>query len=100
MPYQEWQHSDYNKKQSCQNCHMPQVAEEVPITALYGREARRHAPPRLHRWQLPLAELLNEHREELDVAAQPEESQAAVNRTSEFLRTQSAKVEVARPAED
>jgi hypothetical protein len=94
MPYQEWQHSDYNKKQSCQSCHMPQVSEAVPVTALYG-------PNRvgMHRHvfiggNFLLQGLLNEHREELDVAAQPEELQAAVNRTSEFLRTQSAKVEL------
>jgi hypothetical protein len=94
MPYQEWQHSDYNKKQSCQNCHMPQVAEEMPITALYG-------PNRvgMHRHvfiggNFLLQSLLNEHRDQLDVAAQPEELREAVNRTSEFLRTQSAKVEV------
>ena len=94
MPYQEWQHSDFYKKQSCQNCHMPQVSEAVAITALYG-------PKRVGMHQhvfiggnFFLQGLLNEHREELDVAAQPEELQAAVNRTSEFLRTQSAKVEL------
>ena len=100
MPYQEWQHSDYNKKQSCQSCHMPQVAEEVPITALYGVKRvgmRRHV---FIGGNFLLQSLLNEHREELDVAAQPEELQDAVNRTSEFLRTQSAKVEVRGSAED
>jgi len=94
MPYQEWQHSDYNKKQSCQNCHMPQVAEEVPITALYGVKRigmRRHV---FIGGNFLLQSLLNEHRSELDVAAQPEELDAAVKRTSEFLQTQSAKVEL------
>jgi len=94
MPYQEWQHSDYNKKQSCQNCHMPQVAEEVPITSLYGVKRvgmHRHV---FIGGNFLLQSLLNEHRRELDVAAQPEELQAAIDRTSEFLRTQSAKLEV------
>lgn len=94
MPYQEWQHSDYNKKQSCQSCHMPQVNEEVPITALYGVKRvgmHRHV---FIGGNFFLQGLLNEHREELDVAAPPEELQAAVNRTSAFLRTQSAKVEL------
>jgi len=94
MPYQEWQHSDYNKKQSCQSCHMPQVAEEVPITALYGVKRvgmHRHV---FIGGNFFLQGLLNEHQEELDVAAQPEELQDAVNRTSEFLRTKSAKVEL------
>jgi hypothetical protein len=94
MPYQEWQHSDYNKKQSCQSCHMPVVAEEMPITALYGVKRvgmHRHV---FIGGNFLLQNLLNEHRTELDVAAQPEELQAAADRTSEFLRTQSAKVEV------
>jgi len=94
MPYQEWLHSDFNKKQSCQNCHMPQVAEEVPITAVYGPKRtsmRRHV---FIGGNFLLPALLNEHREELDTAAQPEELDAAVKRTSEFLRTQSAKLEV------
>ena len=94
MPFQEWQHSDYNKKQSCQSCHMPQVAEEVPITSLYGPKRvgmRRHV---FIGGNFLLQSLLNDHRQELDVAAQPEELQAAVDRTSEFLRTQSAKLEL------
>lgn len=94
MPYQEWQHSDYNKKQSCQNCHMPAVEGEMPITALYGVKRvgmHRHV---FIGGNFFLQNLLNEHHDELDVAAQPDQLQAAVNRTSEFLRTQSAKVEV------
>src|SRR5947209_14125940 len=32
MPYQEWQHSEYNNTaQTCQYCHMPEVKEPVAI---------------------------------------------------------------------
>jgi hypothetical protein len=94
MPYQEWQHSDYNKKQSCQNCHMPQVAEEMPITSIYGVKRvgmHRHV---FIGGNFLLPGMLNEHREELDTAAPSEELRAAADRTSEFLRTQSARLEV------
>ena len=37
MPYFEWLHSDYREEQSCQSCHMPAVAGEVPITAVLGK---------------------------------------------------------------
>ena len=48
VPYQEWQHSDYKDKQSCQSCHMPIVNEPVPITRVLGvpREGvSRHVLP-------------------------------------------------------
>ncbi|MGH9662285.1 MAG: hypothetical protein ACRD96_27290, partial [Bryobacteraceae bacterium] len=36
VPYQEWRHSEFRDKQSCQDCHMPVVKEEVPITKVMG----------------------------------------------------------------
>jgi len=40
MPFQEWQHSDYATKQTCQDCHMPVVNESVPVTACTVSHAR------------------------------------------------------------
>ena len=94
MPYLEWQHSDFEKKQTCQQCHMPEVKEPTPVTALYGpmREgARRHVFVGAN---FLLAELLNDHRDDLAVAALPEELKAANARTREFLQTQAAKVTI------
>jgi hypothetical protein len=92
MPYLEWLHSDYRNKQTCQECHMPEVAGAVPVTAIYGPKREG-----MHRHvfvggNFLMEQMLNEHRKDLDVAAQPEELQAAVDRTSEFLRSQSARV--------
>src|SRR5438309_1254325 len=36
MPYLEWLHSDYPNKSTCQSCHMPEVHEAVPVTAVLG----------------------------------------------------------------
>jgi hypothetical protein len=94
MPYQEWKHSSFEGKQTCQQCHMPEVKEPTPITALYGpmREgARRHVFVGAN---FLMASFLNDHRKDLGTEALPEELIAANARTKEFLQTQAAKVEI------
>ncbi|MDQ1404499.1 MAG: hypothetical protein QOG55_128 [Acidobacteriaceae bacterium] len=94
VPFQEWQHSDYWTTQTCQDCHMPRVDEAVAVTALYG-------PPRegMHRHvfvgsNFVMEGMLQDHRDELATAALPEELDAAMKRTAEFLKTQAAKVTI------
>jgi hypothetical protein len=94
MPYQEWQHSDFEKKQTCQQCHMPEVKDSTPVTALYGqmREgARRHVFVGAN---FVIEGMLKDHREDLAVEAQSEELEAASTRTREFLQTQAARVTI------
>jgi hypothetical protein len=94
MPFQEWQHSDYAAKRTCQSCHMPEVNEPVAITALYGQ-------PRagMHRHvfvggDFIMEEMLQNHRQDLAVEALPQELDAQVKRTEEFLQTQAAKLSI------
>lgn len=94
MPYQEWLHSDYRDKRTCQSCHMPEVQEAVLITALYGS-------PRMgmHRHEFIggnffVQRILNGHREELGVDALAPELSSAADRTANFLQTQSARVSI------
>lgn len=75
---------------------MPVVNEAVPVTALYG-------PPRegMHRHvfvgsNFVMERMLQDHRDELATAALPEEMDAAIKRTTEFLKTQAAKVAITR----
>jgi hypothetical protein len=97
VPFQEWQHSEYSEgetRQTCQQCHMPRVDEAVAITALYGQPREG-----MHRHVFVGANflmqgMLQEHRDELATAAGPEELNAAVMRTTEFLQTKSAKVTI------
>ncbi len=94
MPFLEWQHSDYAEKQTCQSCHMPEVKEPVAITALYGqlREGmHRHV---FVGGNFVMQEMLQDHRQELATEAIPEELDAAVQRTRDFLMTQSARVTI------
>jgi hypothetical protein len=94
MPYQEWQHSDYANKETCQQCHMPEVKGPTPVTVLYGpmRDgARRHVFVGAN---FVMEGMLQDHRDELKTVALPEEMTAAMARTKEFLRTQAAKVTI------
>ena len=96
MPYQEWLHSDFATKQTCQECHMPEVKEPTPVTALYGpmRDgARRHVFVGAN---FVMDAMLKEHRQDLAVEALPEELEAANLRTKEFLQTQAARVTIER----
>lgn len=95
MPFQEWQHSDYNNtQQTCQYCHMPEVKEPIAITALYGQPREG-----MHRHvfvggDFIMEGMLRDHRDDLKTAALPEELDAAMKRTTDFLQTQSARVTV------
>jgi cytochrome c553 len=97
MPYIEWQHSDYRDKQTCQECHMPVVKEPVAVAQLL-------ADPRdgVHRHTFTganflMQDMLNAHRQELGVAARPDELTDASARTTTFLQSQAARVTVGTP---
>ena len=94
VPFQEWQHSDYANKTSCQSCHMPEVQEDAPITAVLG--VARHGV-RQHTFigaNFFMLNLLNLHRNDLSVAAMPAELTAEAQRTEDFLRTQAARLTI------
>jgi hypothetical protein len=95
MPFLEWQHSDYYNRESCQSCHMPEVTEPTRVTAVFGPEREG-----MHRHvfvggNVLLENVLNEHRDELDVQALPDELKDAVERTTDFLKTRSARLNIA-----
>ena len=94
MPYPEWLHSDYRNKQSCQDCHMPEIKEPVQVARVLG-ELREGA--RLHSFvggNFFMLNMLNRYRGELSVSALPPELQNGVEATLEFLRTRTASVAI------
>jgi len=94
MPYQEWLHSSYPAKNTCQSCHMPEVHQQVPVTAVLGvpREGmHRHVFVAANFFML---RMLNQYRQDLDVEALPQELSAASDGTVEFLQSQSARVSI------
>jgi hypothetical protein len=92
MPYPEWLHSDYVKKQTCQDCHMTAVAEPVAVTAVFGplrQGMRRHV---FVGGNFLMEEMLTDYHGDLHVAAQPHLLELAQERTRKFLQTQAARV--------
>jgi hypothetical protein len=94
MVYQEWLHSDFKDKQSCQSCHMPVIEEDVPITRVLGLPrtgAARHVFVASNFFML---RMLNRFRDELSVSALPTEMTESVDRTVAFLGSQTARVSI------
>ena len=94
MPYLEWLHSDYPSRQTCQECHMPEVKEAVRRGRGLRAASRRHAPAYLCGSQRADGAHLNDHREELGVEALPQELAAAHAQTSAFLEKSTARVSI------
>ena len=97
-PFLEWQASSYadggEGEQSCQDCHMPEVGEDIPVTRVLGRarpEVSRHV---FRGGNFFMLRMLNRYRDELGVIALPQEMELAANRTADHLRTATATVEI------
>jgi hypothetical protein len=95
VPYQEWLHSDFKDKQSCQSCHMPTVKEDVPIASVLGEPRAGMARHTFVGGNFFMQRLLNRFRHELGVIAQPQEFESAANRTIAHLQTEAARVALA-----
>jgi hypothetical protein len=93
VPYQEWLHSDFKGTQSCQSCHMPVAKEPVPVTRVFGepRDLSRHVFVAANFF---MQRMLNRYREDLHVAALPQELTAAADLTERYLGTQSARLSI------
>src|SRR4030095_7740284 len=94
MPYQEWLQSDFKENQSCQNCHMPVVEEMVRVTNTMGRYREGMARHTFVGGNFFMQRMLNKYRDELGVAALPEEFEAAATRTVEQLRSKTAQIAI------
>jgi hypothetical protein len=96
VPYQEWLHSEYREKQSCQSCHMPLVEEKVPIAKVLGKPREGFSRHDFIGANFFMQRMLNRYRNELSVAALPQELAAAAERTVEHLQSKSASIRIER----
>jgi hypothetical protein len=94
VPYQEWLHSDYKDKQSCQSCHMPVVEQDVPITKVFGEPRPGFSRHTFVGGNFFMQRLLNQHRGDLGIPALPTEMEAAATRTIAHLQSEAAKIEI------
>jgi|JI10StandDraft_1071094.scaffolds.fasta_scaffold48163_5 hypothetical protein len=91
-PYLEWQQSAYKDTQSCQSCHMPAVAGEVPLTQVLGQPREGVSRHTFLGGNFFMMKLLNRYRADLGVQATPREMDAAVTRTIRHLQEDTARV--------
>jgi hypothetical protein len=94
VPYLEWLHSDYRDKQTCQDCHMPEVKEPTPIAKVLGIPRQG-----LHRHVFVgdnffMQNMLNRYRDDLSVGALPQELSSAAQDTVAFLQSKAASVRI------
>ncbi|MEQ1885290.1 MAG: hypothetical protein ABL967_09530 [Bryobacteraceae bacterium] len=92
VPYQEWVHSAYKETKSCQNCHMPVVKEDVPITSVFGEPRSGFSRHTFVGGNFFMQRLLSKFRNELSVPVPPNDMEAAANRTVQHLQSEAAKV--------
>jgi hypothetical protein len=96
VPYQEWLHSEYKQKRSCQSCHMPVIEEDVAVTSLLGvarKGASRHT---FVGGNFLMKGILNRYRNELSVGSLPDELSADATRTKNHLESEAARISIGK----
>lgn len=91
-PYLEWLESDFPGERTCQDCHMPVVEGEVSVTGVLPNpreEVNRHV---FRGGNFLMPRILNKHRNELGVAALPQELEATARSAEENLANHAAKL--------
>jgi hypothetical protein len=94
VPYQEWQHSEYRQKRSCQSCHMPVIQENVAITSIQGVPRTGVSRHVFLGGNFFISGILNRNRNELSVQADPGEFENGIRRTKEHLQSEAAKISI------
>jgi hypothetical protein len=96
VPYQEWLHSEYKEKRSCQSCHMPEIAEEVAITSVLGLPRAGVSRHVFLGGNFFMGGILNRNRTELGVESLPDELTAGAQRTKMHLQTEAALISIGK----
>jgi hypothetical protein len=92
MVYQEWENSAYNGTKTCQECHMPKVTGYVAASNEWGplsKFTRLHTFTGANAFML---RMLNANAETVGLTAEDTHMQAAIERVTEKLQTQSAEL--------
>ena len=97
VPYLEWRHSDYRDSQSCQSCHMPVVQDSTAIASVFGQPRANVSRHTFRGGNFFMLRMLNRYRGELGVTALPRELNESVARTTEHLKTSTARLSIEKP---
>ena len=94
VPYPEWLHSAYRETQSCQDCHMPELEVDTPITSVLGEPRPEFSQHVFRGGNAFMLRILNKYRAELGVTALPQELDNTVRRTIAFLSSEAANLSI------
>lgn len=94
-PFQEWRHSAFAQDRSCQSCHMPEV-ESTPIASVLGEPRERMGRHTFLGGNFFMLRMLNRHRAELGVPAEPQQLEASARATLRQLESASATIAIER----
>jgi hypothetical protein len=95
VPFLEWQHSAYNNERSCQDCHMPAVAEPTPVASALGEPREGLSRHTFLGGNFFMLRMLNRYRSDLGVTAPSHELEAAAMATERQLRADTATLRIA-----
>jgi hypothetical protein len=90
VPYLEWRHSDYRPDRSCQSCHLPLVEADMFISSVLGQPRDRFLRHAFRGGNFFMPRVFNRYRDQLGVAALPQELNTASSRALEHLQTSAA----------
>ncbi len=94
VPYLEWKHSEYYETRSCQSCHMPELEEEMHITAVLGQPRENFSRHVFRGGNFFMPRVFNRYREELGVTALAQELAQTSRETENHLRTGTARIAI------
>jgi len=94
VPYPEWLHSDYRETQSCQDCHMPELDGDTPISSVLGEPRPQFSQHTFRGSNAFMLRVLNKYRAELGVTALPQELDRSAARAEVFLGTETARLSI------
>jgi hypothetical protein len=97
VPYQEWLHSDYRNRQTCQDCHMSKVSEPAPIARILSANRADTARHQFTGGNFLLQRLLARYHDDLGASAPVQELTAAADTTEQYLRTRAARLTISQP---
>ena len=94
VPYQEWLHSSYKDVKTCQDCHMPKLQQDVPITSVLGDPRPGFSQHTFVGGNFFMQRLLNRFRNDLAIMIPPEDLNSAAIRTIAHLQSEAAMIRI------
>jgi hypothetical protein len=90
VPYLEWLASDFRSTRSCQDCHMPVISQDTPISSVLGQPRPALSEHVFLGGNTLMLTIFNKYRGELSVLALPQELDSAIRRTRVHLENETA----------